>query len=268
MSLHLWRMPDDPGLAAILYGPVVLAGQLPTEDLPEEKTYGPYHAEGKPAPVPDLVPAEGNLEDWIEPVPGRPLTFRTAGAGRPEDVTLVPFYELFGKRYAFYWHLYSEKDWVRVEAERKARAVAEAARMKAFEKRLLDRVLIGDAESEKEHNLKGEKSESGELRGERWRHAVNGGWFSFDLKVHPDEPVVLVGRYWGSDTGRTFDILVDGTRIATQTVNVNFPGDFFAVEYPVPQELTRAKEKVTVRYQAPPRGVAGGLFGLAMLRER
>jgi DUF1680 family protein len=45
MSLHLWRMPDDSGLAAILYGPVVLAGELPTEELPREKAYGPYHSE-------------------------------------------------------------------------------------------------------------------------------------------------------------------------------------------------------------------------------
>jgi hypothetical protein len=268
MSLHLWKMPDDPSLAAILYGPVVLAGELPTEDLPREKVYGPYHAEGKPTPVPDLVPPEKNLEDWIRPVPGHPLTFRTAGAGRPGDVTLVPLYELFGKRYALYWHLYSAEEWARVEAGRASRAAAAAARKKAFEERLVDRVHIGDAASEKEHNLKSDKSRSGELRGERWRQAVDGGWFSFDLRVLPDRPMVLVGRYWGSDTGRTFDILVDGTKIATQTVNVNFPGDLFDVEYRIPPELTRAKEKVTVRYQAPPGGTAGGLFGLAMLRER
>jgi uncharacterized protein len=56
MSLHLWRMPDDPHMAAILYGPVVLAGELQTEDLAREKIYGPYHSDGKPAPSPDLVP--------------------------------------------------------------------------------------------------------------------------------------------------------------------------------------------------------------------
>jgi hypothetical protein len=237
------------------------------KSFPGKKRTGPTTPR-KPASAPDLVPAEEDLESWIKPVPGRPLTFRTEGAGRPEDVTLVPFYELFGKRYALYWHLYSEKEWVQVEAGRRARAAAEAARREAFERRLVDRVFVGEAESEREHNLRAEKSESGELRGERWRHAVDGGWFSFDLKVLPDKPMVLAGRYWGSDTGRTFDILVDGTKIATQTVNVNFPGDHFDVEYPVPRELTRDKEKVTVRYQAPPGGMAGGLFGLAMLRER
>jgi len=268
MSLHLWPMPDNPNLAAVLFGPVVLAGELPTEDLGKEKIYGPYHSEGKPAAAPDLVPSGDNLEDWIKPVAGRPLTFETVGAGRPDEVTLVPFYELFGKRYALYWHLYGEKDWADAAARRKARAAEEAARKKAIEKRLVDRVAVGEAESEKEHNLQAEKSESGENRGERWRQAVDGGWFSYDLKVIPGVPLALLSTYWGSDTGRTFDILVDGKKIATQTVNVNFPGDFFDVEYRIPLELTRGKDKVTVRYEAPPEGLAGGLYDLVMLRER
>ena len=58
MSLHLWRMPDDPHIAAILYGPIVLAGELPTESLPGERVYGPYHADGKSVPAPDLVPPD------------------------------------------------------------------------------------------------------------------------------------------------------------------------------------------------------------------
>jgi DUF1680 family protein len=174
MSLHLWRMPDDPNLAAILYGPVVLAGELASEDLAGEKIYGPYHSDGKPTSVPDLIPSGANLEDWIKPVAGLPLVFQTAGAGRPGDIALVPFYELFDKRYALYWHLYTEKGWAEINAKRKARAAEEAARKQAVEKRLVDRVAVGEAESEKEHNLQAEKSESGELMGERWRQVPEG----------------------------------------------------------------------------------------------
>ena len=268
MSLHLWRLPGDSNLAAILCGPAVLAGELPGESLSDAAVYGPYHSSGKPAVAPDLVPSGAALEDWLKPVEGRPLAFRTSGAGRPAEVTLVPFYELFGKRYALYWRLYSEEEWSEVDARRKARAAAAAARQKAIEKRLVDRVEIGSPESEKEHNLQGQKSESGEHMGESWRQAVDGGWFSYDLKVIPGVPLTLLGKYWGSDTGRTFDIVVAGTKIATQTVNVNFPGDFFDVEYRIPVELTRGKEKVSVRFQAPPEGIAGGLYGLVLLRER
>jgi hypothetical protein len=45
------------------------------------------------------------LEAWIKPVAGNPLTFRTVKAGKPDDVTLVPFYKLFGERYAIYWQV-------------------------------------------------------------------------------------------------------------------------------------------------------------------
>ena len=61
---------------------------------------------------------------------------------------------------------------------------------------------------------------------------------------------------------------MDETKIATQTVNLNKPGDFFAVEYRIPGELARGKNKVTVKFQAPPDGIAGGLCGLAVLKER
>jgi DUF1680 family protein len=105
MALRLWRMPDNPNIAAVMYGPIVLAGELPTESLPKERVYGPYHAEGTRADAPDLDPPSDELAAWIKPIPGRPLTFRTVGAGRPADVELVPFYRLFGKRYAIYWNI-------------------------------------------------------------------------------------------------------------------------------------------------------------------
>jgi hypothetical protein len=60
---------------------------------------------GEPSPVPQLSGDRSRLDSWIKPVAGKNLTFRTAGAGRPNDVTLVPFYRLFGRRYAVYWKM-------------------------------------------------------------------------------------------------------------------------------------------------------------------
>lgn len=268
MSLQIQRMPDDPNLATVMYGPLALAGELPTEDLPEKDVYGPYHATGEPGAAPDFVVKSEDLESWIQPVDGRPLTFRTVNIGKPNDVTLVPFYRLFGKRYALYWHFYAEKEWKDFEAKRQAREAAETLRRKTLTKRTVDSVLIGDAESEKAHNLKSRKSESGHYLGKAWRQAVGGGWFSYDLKVLPDKPMVLMCTYWGSDLGRTFDILIEGTKIATQTVNVNFPGDFFDIEYKIPADLTKGKNTVTVKFQAHPDNTVGGVFGCLMLREK
>ncbi|MST94989.1 MAG: exo-alpha-sialidase [Pedosphaera sp.] len=128
-----------------------------------------------------------------------------------------------------------------------------------------DSVVIGDEAAERKHGFKSEGNvQSGTFNDKVWRHARDGGWFSYDLEVLSDQPATLVCTYWGSDRRRAFDILVDGQKIATQTVNRNQPGDFFDVEYKIPVELTRNKEKVTVKFQAEPNGVAGGVFGCVM----
>ena len=106
MDLHLDRLPDDPKIAAILYGPIVLAGRLGTEGLAGAKTsgaYGPEGPEGGPVAVPKFRAPGNDLNAWIKPVAGQALTFQTAGAGQPKDVTLIPFYKLFGERYSIYW---------------------------------------------------------------------------------------------------------------------------------------------------------------------
>jgi hypothetical protein len=72
--------------------------------------------------------------------------------------------------------------------------------------------------------------------------------------------------YWGGEEGRRrFDLLVDGKKIGSQVLLRNQPGKFFDVEYPLPEDLTRGKTKITVRFQAEPGATAGGIFGLRIL---
>ncbi len=83
----------------------------------------------------------------------------------------------------------------------------------------------------------------------------------------PTRPVALQCTYWGSDSGaRTFDILVGGEKLATQTLNNDKPGEFFDVTYEVPAALTKGRKSVTVRFQAQPGNMAGGLFDCRMVR--
>ncbi|MCL4194426.1 MAG: glycoside hydrolase family 127 protein, partial [Thermoguttaceae bacterium] len=270
LRLWSWPMPDDPTLLTVMYGPLVLAGKLDGEEIPKELVYAENNwfefPAGKIASAPDIVTEHPDPAAWVEPLPDQPLTFRTKGVGRPHDVTLVPYHRLWNQRYAVYWRVLPEDQWQRREAKRKAREAAEAARQEAFRRRLIDRVVPGDPASEKQHALEGESMAAGPHLNRTWRHAAD-GWFSYRLKVLPDRPVVLSATYWGSDSGRrTFDILVDGQKIATQTLANNAPDKFFDVEYPVPQNLTQGRQTVTVRFQAQPGSIAGGLFDLMTLR--
>ena len=272
LPMHLYQeaMPDDPTKVAILYGPLVLAGQLGDAGIKDPMPYanndqGAYfHVSDSRVPV--LVTANQPLDSWLKPVAGQPLTFRTTGAGRPNDVTLKPFYSTYFGRYTVYWDTFTPAAWTQHEAEYQAMQ----ERAHALEARTVDVMQPGEQQPEHDHALQSEKSSTGDGPdgGPHWRDAGAGGWFSFDIKTLPDVPQDLVCTYWGSEQGdRAFDILVDGTKIASQTLHEDKPGEYFDVVTPIPAELVAGKSKVTVRFQAHPGAMAGGLFGCRVVRR-
>ncbi len=271
MHLYTEPMPDDPTKVAILYGPLVLAGQLGDEGIHAPMPYatgdqGAYFRVSDPQ-VPVLVTDGTALTSWLKPVVGSPLTFRTAGAGRPVDVTLKPFYSTYYGRYTVYWDTFTPELWQAHEAEYQA----EQERKRALDARTVDEIHPGEQQSEVDHKLQSEKSNTGPgpADGPNWRDAADGGGFSFDLKVQPDTPQDLVCTYWGSEVGnRIFDVSVDGTVVATQTLHENKPGQYFDVATPIPSELVAGKSKINVRFQAKPGAMAGGLFDCRVARRQ
>jgi DUF1680 family protein len=119
LSVRTEATPDDPRKVAFLYGPLVLAGDL--GPVPAGKTV-PYAVEQwdnfkqPTAQVPVLVSEAGSVEGIVKRVRGAELVFRTAGAGRPRDVTLRPFNELFYNYYNVYWDVLTPAQY----AERRA----------------------------------------------------------------------------------------------------------------------------------------------------
>ncbi|MCX7009838.1 MAG: glycoside hydrolase family 127 protein, partial [Kiritimatiellaeota bacterium] len=265
MALRVEPLPGEPKIVALCYGPVVLAGELGKEGLDKINLYtkGQLDLQHTPTPVvPVLMCEPAELLQHVVPVAGHPLIFRTQGIGRPVDVTLSPYYSLHHQRFTVYWNVYSAADWKKQQAD----LTAAAAARKVYEARIVDEVQPGEQQPETDHNLKSAKSANGEHAGRKWRHAVGGGWFSYDLKVVPNQPLTLRCAYWGSDGLRTFDILVDGEKIAEQTINRNKPNDFFDVDYPVSEKLTKGKQQITVKFQPHPKNIAGGVFGVLLLR--
>ena len=265
MALHTELLPGTSNTVAVLYGPIVLAGEMGTNAMPNPITRNQTDYSALPAPAaPVFVCAADELLKHIRPVAGEPLTFRTHGIGRPGDVTLIPFYRMHRERYSVYWKLLSAAEWKAQAAELQA---AEARRM-AVEARTLDAVHPGEQQSETDHKFQGEKSDPVEALGRKLRHAYDGGWFSYELKVDSAATNELVCTWWGDETGeRSFDILVDGVKIASQKLLHNRPGEFWDATYVIPPDLTRGKEKVVVKFQAQPGNFAGGLFDLHLLRS-
>ena len=135
--------------------------------------------------------------------------------------------------------------------------------------RTVDKVEIDGAKSEKDHALQSQHSSSGVFRNRVWRHAEAGGWFSYQLAVKPKVRQAVYVNYWGGEEGsRRFEILVDGQKIGNQVLLQNEPGKFFDVEYLIPEDLTRGKAKVTVKFQTEPGAMAGGIFDLRTLKAK
>lgn len=254
MSLHMEPTLDNPQKSAVMYGPLVLAGDLGPAGDPAAKS---------PDYVPVLITGGKGLNEWLKPVAGKPLAFQLSGVGRPRDVTLLPFNALHHSRYNVYWDLFTPEQW---EARQQEYRV-EQERQKRLEAATVDFVQPGEMQPERDHDMQGEHTGAGEFNGRKWRHATDGGWFSFEMKITPGKPVRLAATYWGGDSGtRTFDVLVNGRKIATQQLRGLKPGAFTDVMYDVPESLTGGRESITVRLQAHPGQTAGGLFGLRVVR--
>ena len=251
MSLYTEAMPDNPNRIAVLYGPLVLAGQLGKE-MPDP-IYG----------TPVLLTDNKNVSDWVQPA-GGPLQFKLKGVGKPGDVELAPFYKTYDQYYSVYWDYFSNKDWI----ARQAAYEEEKKKQKALDDRTIDIMRLGEMQPERDHNLKASELSYTEIAlGRGGREVRKGGFFSFDMKVLPDVESVLLLSYLGDDKGRAFDILVDGTKIGTQELKGAETGKFFDVEYPIPAELLKGKTKVEVKIQAHPDRTAGRVFSPRILRK-
>jgi hypothetical protein len=266
-------MPDDPRKVAFFSGPVLLAGALGTEGIegidPHAEKRNKFDQVSSP-PIPALVVGDRALHEYVKPADDSGTfvidrsVLKTPGSDKAEDITLIPFYKMHYQRYMVYWDLFSQEDWARMRDEFEA----EQARIKAVEAVTIDHIVPGRMQDERDHNFDGEKTHKGLFRNRHWRDARAGGWFSFEMKVMPDMPAELVCVYWGSDgPGRDFDILVDDDKIASEHLNQNHPGRFFTVMYDIPEQLTRDKNKVTVKFKAHPWRTAGGLFECRIIKK-
>ena len=109
MTLRAETLQDTTRTVALFYGPILLAGALGTNGMPASDVaanQGDLLNAAIPADtVPSIFADIPALLSNTVPVPGQPLNFQTEGLGRPNDVTLIPFYQVKHQRYSVYWNL-------------------------------------------------------------------------------------------------------------------------------------------------------------------
>lgn len=260
-TLRKEPLPDNPNRVAIMWGPLVLAGDLG----PELDRRSFRRGASVPAAAPALVTSEQRVEGWLKPVAGKPGVFRTANVGLQDDIEFAPFYEVPRRRYAIYWDVFTPAEW----ANRSAAYAAETEKKRRLESATVGFAQPGQMQSERDFAEQGEDSSPVQLMGHYGRQATK--WFSFEMPIDSASPVILVVTYSNDARGRKggFDILADGTKIGEQTVERRSPEQdvrFFDVEYALPDELVKGKQKVTVRFQAKDGSAIPGVFGIRSVR--
>ncbi|MDZ7605253.1 MAG: hypothetical protein U5K79_06615 [Cyclobacteriaceae bacterium] len=98
-----------PKLAAVVYGPILLAGDIGTELMPTSAPIANDQLDYRNAPMPDDIISSLDIKgkklgDWLVPVQGKPRVFKTSGVASRE-ITLAPFYQITNQRYVLYWNL-------------------------------------------------------------------------------------------------------------------------------------------------------------------
>ena len=273
-SLRLEPTPDDPSVAAIMWGPLVLAGDLgPRREGRARAADGSAALPTGPAPVPVLVAADRPISEWVVPAGTRTGDFSARQVARVPaqpsnagDVALAPFYRTQERRYSVYFDVLTPAQF----DSRAAALAAEREHQRKVEAATVGFVQPGEMQPERDYNYQSEPAERRVARTNGRANRGGPGWFSFDMPVDPASPMAVVVTYLNepgvSPAMGDFDIQVDGKSIGHFEPNTIAAG-FYDATYAVPPELLSGKRKITVRFQATSRGRIAPIFGVRTIRS-
>lgn len=265
-------LPDNSPWVSFVHGPIVLAAATDTSNLAGLRADGSrmgHIASGPLYPVeeaPVLVAAQQNLARQLQPVAGKPLTFKASSLiaqQQYKNLELVPFFQVHDARYMVYWPVSTAAE---LDKRQEALRAREQDKL-ALEAQTIDQVAPGEQQPESDHNYQGEKTESGVHQDRHWRHAA--GWFSYDLKNPAKKARKLRLTYFGGDQNRAFDILVNDVKVATVKLDGSQGNTFFDVDYPLPEQVLASPAAKTLRlkFVAHPGSVAGGIYYVRLLKQ-
>jgi uncharacterized protein len=270
MRTRVESLPDGSDYVAILHGPIVLCARTGSDDLVgliADDGRGSHSAPGPYLPLeraPMLVGRRDSLTSYIEPIQGRPLTFKAAELIRPaafRELELQPLFRTHDARYMVYWRTTTPEAYPAVIEE----IEAQERRHLALESRTLDRVTPGEQQPEVEHAFSGEDTKTGFHLGRHYRDT--GRFIAYRLKAPASEQgLEILLTFSGADRNEGFKLLVNERELATIRLDGKRPDEFVDVAVPVPTDLSSAAPNgLTVKLVAGAQRT-GRLFGLRLLK--
>ncbi len=111
MALRTETLPGSQSIVCVFYGPILLAGELGTENMPSKGAYALDQQDFKqwldPA-VPAFKNSPAQVIKDLKPVADQPLTYTSTAFTPAKEITWEPFYKLHHQRYSVYWNTTTE----------------------------------------------------------------------------------------------------------------------------------------------------------------
>lgn len=274
---RLEGLPDGSQHYSVLYGPIVLAekvqpfGQENLAYFADDSRMG--HIASGPMCAPEVLPViVGDTKTFLAGLKRQPgaLAFAMGGGlqgskdpgvvgGKP---LLIPFFRIHESRYQIYWPQMQTEQYEDFVAQETLRS--QAAQLLASQ--TIDQINPGEQQPETEHGFAGEGSRAGVNGLRHWRDATQ--WFSYQLGDPQLQAKILRLTYFNGDQGRHFSVWVNGIKLADVSLTGDSAEAFYEVDYQLSDAMLKAAKngKHTVKFVAQNNSIAGGLYGVRLLR--
>jgi hypothetical protein len=269
MRVRTEQLPDHSNYYSFAYGPIVLAARTSEEEqtgLFADDSRGGHIAHGPQIPLksmPLVVGEAGELASLLQPVKGKPLTFRLTSL-YPDRYTggmeLTPFFSLHESRYIIYW-----PQATRGEAEKMHRAIEkEETRRNELNSKTVDLVVSGEQQPESDHFIASEESRTGVFEDIHWREAS--GWFSYEMRNEKQNARYLYISYFDIDRSRNFDILVNDRHLESFSLTGQKGMEKQELLISLPEEQHQEKQLI-VKFSAHPGSTTGKIAEVRLLSD-
>ncbi len=272
-------MPDKSNYFSVLYGPWVMAApiKLPGDEslafIADDSRMG-HIASGAQCPIEKIPMLVGEPETFLaglkrsgkDVIECRATQAINSVDGKIKTIdSLVPFYRVHDSRYSIYLPQYSPAGFKNYIAD-----LSEQERQKQeYLARIIDQINPGEQQPEVEHDFTSGQSNSGWNAGKHWRDSTE--WFEYRLRDIDREAKFLRITYFVGDRGRQFSIKLNGQTLANVSLpvkDINNGDAFYFIDYPITEAIGQALKDGyhQLRFEAAPKSVAGGIYGIELLR--
>jgi DUF1680 family protein len=102
-ALRLEHAKDAAAMISVFYGPILLAGELGSANMPNDFADKDAYLSTPPVAVPTIGNSSANPADWLGPVAGAALSYKAQNAGAANGIVFAPLYQVHHQRYSVYW---------------------------------------------------------------------------------------------------------------------------------------------------------------------